>query len=225
MTAAVLIVGIICIGLYFLLRSYYPTLTFGKYLGYFIVILLFAWLVKTFGHALGNRLGGEGWMRRTQIRIEPLVRAPRNIEFNNDNLQLHINDARVMLDQLNPELRDRLTDVVANAIDRRLEEGGNFQVIDLVDDLDPQLQQALVDAVRDIQNPQPLTVEEIVAKYEEIPTPQPSECGVCYVEMEEGELLGCPECHKAAHKECLENWLKSGQRLCIYCRYAFTAND
>jgi len=46
-------------------------------------------------------------------------------------------------------------------------------------------------------------------------------CGVCFLELEHGseaEYIACPKCKKAAHQDCIQKWIDSGQRLCVYCR-------
>lgn len=83
------------------------------------------------------------------------------------------------------------------------------------DDLNLQVQGMLLEAVR--EGDRQLSSDEILARLKAVNTPQEGMCGVCYDELTL-ELLECPECHKAAHKSCLKEWLDSGQNVCIYCR-------
>ena len=49
-------------------------------------------------------------------------------------------------------------------------------------------------------------------------------CGVCFLELDEGsqasttKYMTCPQCKKTAHQDCIEKWISSGHRLCVYCR-------
>ncbi len=81
-------------------------------------------------------------------------------------------------------------------------------------------QEVLLRIYRDYR-PQ-LTTEQIVDKLEQIDPPRDGDCGVCYDSLDSGSLLGCPGCHKSAHKKCIEEWISSGQTICIYCRCDFT---
>ena len=84
------------------------------------------------------------------------------------------------------------------------------------DDIDPQLQNALLQA---IGLPPRKTTDEVLAQLTVVESPQEGVCGVCYDTLEEGELLGCPECKKPAHEPCLREWIESKQDICIYCRH------
>ena len=49
---------------------------------------------------------------------------------------------------------------------------------------------------------------------------QPEEddmCPICFDGMSDN-LLGCPVCHNAIHKKCMEKWLQMGKNTCVYCR-------
>lgn len=46
-------------------------------------------------------------------------------------------------------------------------------------------------------------------------------CGVCFLELEDSstdQLLACSACNKVGHRECIEKWIASGQKICVYCR-------
>ena len=44
-------------------------------------------------------------------------------------------------------------------------------------------------------------------------------CPICLLGFDEGvEHLECPECKNLMHKECMEQWLHSGNQTCVYCR-------
>ncbi len=96
----------------------------------------------------------------------------------------------------------------------------DIQVIELnADDLDPQIQDALLDVVRRRAQRRLLTTDEILKRLDTVELPQDGVCGVCYDNLNDSDLLGCPECHKAAHVTCLKEWVDSGQNVCIYCRH------
>ena len=96
----------------------------------------------------------------------------------------------------------------------------DIQVIELnADDLDPQIQEALLTAARRRVRRRQLTTADILNVLEKSTAPQDGTCGVCYDGLDNGELLACPECHKIAHRDCLETWIESGQNVCIYCRH------
>jgi hypothetical protein len=45
------------------------------------------------------------------------------------------------------------------------------------------------------------------------------QCPICFVQFEdEEEKVGCPECKNTLHKDCMEQWLKSGNQTCVFCR-------
>jgi len=45
------------------------------------------------------------------------------------------------------------------------------------------------------------------------------QCPICFVQFEEEEeKVGCPQCKNTLHKECMEQWLRSGNQTCVYCR-------
>lgn len=44
------------------------------------------------------------------------------------------------------------------------------------------------------------------------------ECMICYDTMQKDNSIECPLCHNLVHKGCMEKWLKSGKKNCIYCR-------
>ena len=71
---------------------------------------------------------------------------------------------------------------------------------------------------RPVETPR-VVVADVLAGFEDMIPPQDGLCGVCYESMNEGELLGCPECNRPAHKGCLKEWIESGQTVCIYCRH------
>lgn len=64
--------------------------------------------------------------------------------------------------------------------------------------------------------------DEMLKNMEPVITKQDGICGVCYDTLD-GELLACPKCHKAAHTQCLKEWLDSKQDMCIYCRHSLGA--
>lgn len=76
--------------------------------------------------------------------------------------------------------------------------------------------------IKEQKNP---TVEEKAKKYdvkkqfnedEEEP-----ECMICFDIIEinqKNTVVECPLCHNLIHKQCMEKWLKSGKKNCIYCR-------
>lgn len=44
-------------------------------------------------------------------------------------------------------------------------------------------------------------------------------CGVCFLDfIDEPEHKTCPKCHKASHNECIDKWINSGNKICVYCR-------
>lgn len=46
-------------------------------------------------------------------------------------------------------------------------------------------------------------------------------CGVCFLELENDtdvRYMSCPKCKKTAHEDCIQKWISSGQKLCVYCR-------
>lgn len=44
-------------------------------------------------------------------------------------------------------------------------------------------------------------------------------CPICFVTFEdEEEKVGCPECNNTLHKDCMEQWLRSGNQTCVFCR-------
>ena len=46
-------------------------------------------------------------------------------------------------------------------------------------------------------------------------------CGVCFLEFTEDTTdtyKVCPKCNKPAHDTCINKWIESGQKLCVYCR-------
>lgn len=69
------------------------------------------------------------------------------------------------------------------------------------------------------------TPEEKAKKYEvkkelEEDEEEP-ECMICFDIMEiykKETVVECPMCHNLTHKPCMEKWLKSGKKNCIYCR-------
>ncbi len=98
--------------------------------------------------------------------------------------------------------------------------GATEHIIELnADDLDPQIQEALLTAARRRVRRRQLTTADILNVLEKSTAPQDGTCGVCYDGLDNGELLACPECHKIAHRDCLETWIESGQNVCIYCRH------
>lgn len=45
------------------------------------------------------------------------------------------------------------------------------------------------------------------------------ECPVCYDDLLQGPLSGCPECGKGVHTACVRRWLDvAPRRSCVYCR-------
>jgi len=44
------------------------------------------------------------------------------------------------------------------------------------------------------------------------------ECMICYDIMQKDNSIECPLCHNLVHKGCMEKWLASGKKNCIYCR-------
>ena len=113
----------------------------------------------------------------------------------------------------------RVMQVAVNGAVHNVIDDGDIQVIELnADDLDPQIQDALLDVVRRAQR-RLLTTDEILKMLDTVELPQDGICGVCYDTLADGNLLGCPECHKAAHTSCLKEWVDSGQNVCIYCRH------
>ncbi len=96
----------------------------------------------------------------------------------------------------------------------------DIQIVELnADDLDPEVQDALLAAIHRTIRRRTLSTEELLDLFEKKETPQEGVCGVCYDTLDTDELLGCPECHKTAHKRCLKEWIESGQSVCIYCRH------
>lgn len=44
-------------------------------------------------------------------------------------------------------------------------------------------------------------------------------CGICYDEfLDKCQDFQCPVCNNITHKDCLNRWIKSGKKECIYCR-------
>ncbi len=119
-----------------------------------------------------------------------------------------------------PHIANRAAARIANGVVNGVLDARDVQIIELnADDLDPQIQDALLAAVRRRERRRQLTTEDILDLFEKKEAPQEGVCGVCYDGLEDGDLLACPECHKIAHKTCLKDWIESGQNVCIYCRY------
>lgn len=100
----------------------------------------------------------------------------------------------------------------ASTIGKIFRRGILINLIDL-DDIDLQLQQVLLQTA----SPRP-TLKELLEKLDPVESSQEGVCGVCYEELTH-DLLACPKCCKAAHTECIKEWLGSGQEICLYCRY------
>lgn len=45
-----------------------------------------------------------------------------------------------------------------------------------------------------------------------------TECPICYDLFDDKDNLKCPTCQNVFHKQCIEMWLKSGQKTCPFCR-------
>ena len=43
-------------------------------------------------------------------------------------------------------------------------------------------------------------------------------CPICFLDIEDEELVKCPECKNVIHLECMEKWLEMGNKTCVYCR-------
>ena len=43
-------------------------------------------------------------------------------------------------------------------------------------------------------------------------------CPICFLELENEEIVRCPCCNNIIHKECMEKWLRMGKSNCVYCR-------
>jgi len=60
-----------------------------------------------------------------------------------------------------------------------------------------------------------------ISKYavkKELDAEEELECMICYDIMQKDNSIECPLCHNLVHKGCMEKWLKSGKKNCIYCR-------
>jgi hypothetical protein len=66
------------------------------------------------------------------------------------------------------------------------------------------------------------SVAELLGVYTKTNPPIDYPCGICFeslIETLNDQIIACPSCKKSAHQSCIQNWLESGQAVCIYCRY------
>jgi len=65
------------------------------------------------------------------------------------------------------------------------------------------------------------TPKPVVNKYavkKDLDEEEELECMICYDVMQKDNSIECPLCHNLVHKGCMEKWLASGKKNCIYCR-------